>query len=75
MLHVDDNLLETIWYEDGEETMPVDTKKKSKGPSEGRDTVQSRVWTGINIKAVALCRQTWTEKSMAQNDPIFWKYL
>ena len=43
MLHVDDNLLETIWYEDGEETMPVDTKKKSKGPSEGRDTVQSRV--------------------------------
>ena len=43
MLRVDDNLLETILYDDGEETMPVDTKNKSKGPSEGRDTVQSRV--------------------------------
>jgi hypothetical protein len=28
VLHVDDNLLETIWYDDGEETMTVDTKNK-----------------------------------------------
>jgi len=35
-------LLETMWYDNGEEAMPVDTKNKSKGPSEGRDTIQSR---------------------------------
>jgi hypothetical protein len=43
VLHVHDSSLETIWYDDGEEAMPVDTKNKSKGPSEGRDTIQSRV--------------------------------
>jgi hypothetical protein len=43
VLHVDNNSLETIWYDDGEETMHVDTRNKSKGPSEGRDTVQSRL--------------------------------
>jgi len=42
VLHMDDSSLEIIWYDDGEEAMPVDTKSKSKGPSEGRDTIQSR---------------------------------
>jgi hypothetical protein len=48
--------LETIWYGDEDETMPVNTKKKQKGPSEGRNTIQSRVQTGTNTKAVALGR-------------------
>ena len=33
--------------------MPLNTKNKSKGPSEGRDIIQSRVRTGINTKVVA----------------------
>ena len=43
MLHVDDNSLETIWYDDREETLLVDTKNKSKGPSASIGTIQSRV--------------------------------